>query len=92
MRVSLPVFQPSPMIRKFPQYSHFRRFTKHSSWVLAPPEPEKEPEKERIAKPRTTEVALSAQEGSEHALWKWVSAGFVLLVVVAGLRAKLRKA
>lgn len=58
--------------------------------IAIPLQPEKKPENERIAKPRPAEKT-TVLEDSEHALWRWVLAGFVLLVAVAGLWAKLRR-
>lgn len=55
-----------------------------------PPQREKEPEKERIAKPRPAERGSVAEVGPGYALWKWATAGFFLLIV-AGLWAKLRR-
>ncbi len=56
----------------------------------ATPRRENEPEKERIAKPRLAEKGPVAEVGPGYALWKWVTAGFLLLIV-AGLWAKLRR-
>ncbi len=55
------------------------------------PQREKEPEKERISKPRPAERGPVAEVGPGYALWKWATASFFLLIV-AGLWAKLRKA
>ena len=57
----------------------------------AHPQRENEPEKEQIAKPRPAERGPVAEVGPGYALWKWTTAGIILLIG-AGLWAKLRRA